>query len=130
MQNEPLEKPSPAPVPKGWRRARRRRRQRTFHEDFPSLLDKIRAVLALAIYGLTLAVFFAGPFAIYALAYFYGFEWDYDVKATGLILLPVGLAFLALGYGVDPGIARSRKKQSPAVDASREPGQPEKNSAA
>lgn len=127
MQNEPLEKPSPAPVPKGWKRARRRRRQRTFHEDFPSLLDKVRALLALALYGLALATFVAGPFAIYALAYFYGFEWDYDIKATGLILLPVGLVLLALGYGVDPGIARSQKKHARGADASQEP---EKTSAA
>jgi hypothetical protein len=109
MQNEPLKKPSPAPVPKGWKRARRRK-QRTFHEDFPTLLGKIRAVLALALYGLSLATFVAGPFTIYVLAYVYGFEWDYDVKATGLILLPVGLVLLALGYGVDPGIARQKKQ--------------------
>jgi hypothetical protein len=130
MQNEPLEKPSPAPVPKGWKRARRPRRQRTFHEDFPALLDKIRAILALALYCLALATFVAGPFAIYALAYVYGFEWDYDVEATGLILLPAGLVLLALGYGVDPGIARSQKKRARDADASQEPGQSEKNSAA
>lgn len=113
MQDLPTEKPPAAPIPKGWRRARRRRRQRTFHEDFPTLLDKIRALLALALYGLALATFVAGPFAIYALAYFYGFAWDYDVKATGLILLPPGLLLLALGYGADPGIARRKKRSTP-----------------
>jgi hypothetical protein len=112
VQDTPVDK-SPA-IPKGWRRSRRRR-QRTFHEDFPTLSDKVRVFISLAFYGLTLATFFAGPLAIYTMAAFGWFAWDYDYKVTGLAILPPGLLFLWLGYLADPGVVRPKKRSGRAA---------------
>lgn len=108
MQDTPAENPPSAPAPKGWRRARPRR-DRSLLGDFPTPAEKVSYFASLFFLSLTFVTFFVAPIAIHVMADIGWIRWAFNFKTTELILLPFGLAFLLLGFCLNPREWRERK---------------------
>src|SRR5262245_20182681 len=83
----PAPTPEGAQPPKGWRRARHRRRLRTFNDDFPTFGAKARFFASLLLIALAAGLMFS-PGVLMFLQGFDVIATDFSYFAWQLIVLP------------------------------------------